>query len=362
MKVAILGSRGIPNRYGGFEELAEKLAIGLAKKGHEVVVYTIHNHPEKYWAYPGIKIVRIFNPEVFIGSFGQFFYDLGAILHAHRYKPDALLQLGYTSSSIWFRLLPRKSRIITNMDGLEWKRSKYTPTVQKFLRFAERLAARHSHLLIADNTEIQHYLHQGYPNQVIYIPYGADIPRESDVEVLKQFNVRPKWYHLLVARMEPENHIAEILEGVSLSKGHETILVVGGLNKYARLLRARFKNDKRIQFVGAIYDKEVLNALRTNSWLYFHGHSVGGTNPSLLEAMACSCRIVAHNNPFNHAVLANRAKYFTRPEDIAAIIDHPEPEAYWERNVRRNLSAIRDTYNWRVIVDQYELALQQSLR
>jgi glycosyltransferase involved in cell wall biosynthesis len=361
MKVAILGSRGIPNRYGGFEELAEKLAIGLANLGHDVIVYNPSDHPVKGWHHQGVTLVRIFNPENVLGSFGQFIYDFGASLHTRFAKPDVILQLGYTSSSIWLWLLPSKSRVITNMDGLEWMRSKYSMPVRKFLKLAEKWAAKHSHLLIADNPEIEHYLHQGFSNQVVYIPYGADLPKDFDPTVPSKYGVKAGNYHLVIARMEPENHIAEILEGVHLSLTTLPILVVGGMNKYARRLKSKYVNEKRIQFLDSIYDKETLNNLRYYSKFYFHGHSVGGTNPSLLEAMACRCRIVAHNNVFNRNVLKGNAWYFTNPEEVARHLNGDFYVGKWEERCRKNVSRIRDNFNWRIIVEQYEVAMQQII-
>ena len=361
MKVAILGSRGIPTRYGGFEELAEKLAIGLADRGHEVVVYNPSDHPVSGWKYPNVKLVRVFNPERFMGSFGQFVYDLGASIHTRWAKPDVILQLGYTSSSIWYWLLNPKSRVLTNMDGLEWQRSKYSRIVRKFLKQAERWAAKHSHLLVADNPQIEVYLHECFSNQVIYIPYGADIPKDFDETIPVKYGVVPGKYHLLIARMEPENHIEEVLQGFSQSNTAEHLLVIGGLNRYGKRMRKKFRNDKRIIFLGSLYRKEELNNLRYYSRLYFHGHSVGGTNPSLLEAMACNCHIVAHNNAFNRSVLRTNATYFYNAHDVQAAIEATYDEQQWDKLARKNVSAVRDRFNWRIIVEQYELAMQQLI-
>lgn len=360
MKVAILGSRGIPNRYGGFEELAEKLAIGLANRGHEVIVYNPSNHPIKGWKHEGVQLVRRLNPEFIMGSAGQFIYDLGASIDTRFKKPDVILQLGYTSSSIWFWTLPFKSRVVTNMDGLEWKRSKYSKTVQKFLLRAEKWAAKHSHLLVADNPEIEHYLHEKYTNQVVHIPYGANIPREPGTTALNHYNVEPGFYNVLIARMEPENHIEEIIEGHVNSTADDPLLVIGGTkNRYGRKLVRKYRSSKKVQFLEGIYDKSILDQLRFHAKLYFHGHSVGGTNPSLLEAMACSCVIVAHDNPFNRSVLKNHAWYFTNAFDVTACCNkkiHPKTKAAF---IKHNLSTIRDKFNWKVIIEQYEIALQQ---
>ncbi len=362
MKVAILGSRGIPNRYGGFEELAEKLAIGLSKRGHHVVVYNPSDHPVTNWQHKGVELVRIFNPEKFLGSFGQFVYDFGATLHTHKSKPDIILQLGYTSSSVWFWLLPRRAKIMTNMDGLEWKRSKYGSLVKKFLLLAERWAAKQSHLLIADNPEIEKYLHKKYINQVVYIPYGADIPPSTDPNLQDKHGVEAGKFNLVLARMEPENHIEEILEGVRTSQSTEITLVIGSTkNAFGQKLERKFRDEKRIRFLQGIYDKNELNALRQKARLYFHGHSVGGTNPSLLEAMACSSFIVAHQNAFNKSVLGQHAWYFKTSEDVAALINKKENVAKRATAIKSNLSRVRDTFNWRTIVDAYEIAMKQLM-
>lgn len=362
MKVSVIGSRGIPNRYGGFEELAEKLAIGLAQMGHEITVYNPHNHPIKNFDVPNVRIVRIFNPEKILGSFGQFFYDLGAIIHTWFAPPDIILQLGYTSSSIWFRLLPRRSRVVTNMDGLEWKRSKYGKLVQNFLLFAEKLAAKHSHLLVADHLAIEDYIHEKYQSQVVYIPYGADIPQETNSTILHKLSLKKGAYHVLIARMEPENHITEILEGVANSTNSMPLIVVGGTsNHFGKKLKRKFAHNTKIRFVGGIYNKEDLNELRLNAQLYFHGHSVGGTNPSLLESMACKCAIVAHNNIFNKGVLGKNARYFTQPEQIETLLNAPFDVVKADKMARANLKSIRDKYNWRIVIEQYELAMKQML-
>lgn len=361
MKVAILGSRGIPNRYGGFEELAEKLAMGLADAGHQVVVYNPSNHPVNDWKYPNVQVVSVFNPEDALGAFGQFIYDLNATRHTQKSRPQIILQLGYTSSSIWFWLWPRKCRIITNMDGLEWKRTKYSRPVQWFLKIAERLAANHSHVLVADNKGIESYLHEKYMGQVVHIPYGAHIPEGFNSAVLNDFNLAKKNYFLLIARMEPENNIQTILEGFVQTQVSQKLVVVGGLNAFGKKLKQKFASDERIVFTGAIYQKELLNNLRHYSALYFHGHSVGGTNPSLLEAMACGCHIAAHKNAFNRHVLGENACYFENAENVTQIIENQADAAFWRIAVRKNRAAVRDTYHWPTVVAQYELVMQQLL-
>ncbi|MCT4625275.1 MAG: DUF1972 domain-containing protein [Schleiferiaceae bacterium] len=359
MRIAIIGSRGIPNQYGGFEELAEHLSVFLAKNGHEVYVYNSHHHPYKEKMYNGVNIVHAYDPENAIGTAGQFIYDLNSILDARRKKLDIVLQLGYTSSSIWWWLMPKNARVITNMDGLEWMRTKYSSTVKKFLKRAESLAAKHSHLMIADNPEIEAYLSKQYKNQKIYIPYGAFIPTEFNDGHLKEFGVKAKDYFLAIARIEPENNIETLVKGILKSKSDTPLLIIGNIDTpFGKELQSKYKSDQ-IKYISAVYNKDKLNALRYYSKLYFHGHSVGGTNPSLLEAMACQCVISAHQNAFNQNTLGEDAYYFLDDTDIANSIDLQHDEEVEATFIKNNLSKVRDKFNWRVVSEQYEVAMQQ---
>lgn len=359
MRIGIIGSRGIPNRYGGFEELAEQIGVRLVKMGHDVYVYNGHRHPYGNKEFNGVKIIHKYDPEHRFGTVGQFIYDLNQIIDSRSRNLDVILQLGYTSSGIWQWLMPRKTRIVSNMDGLEWKRSKYGSLTKKFLKRSERWVARHSHLLVADNPKIEDYLHEKYGNQTVYIPYGAEVIKSPDAAVLEPYSVEPGQYNLLIARMEPENHVLEILEGVAQSKDERIFLVMGNLEtRYGQSLVERFK-DSRIRFLHAEYNKTIVDNLRHFCHLYFHGHSVGGTNPSLLEAMACGALICAHDNPFNRSVLNENAYYFKNGEDVAHVLDSVEMNETTQGYIRKNTNLIRERYTWKSIAEQYELVMQQ---
>ena len=322
MKIAILGTRGVPNYYGGFEQFAEFFSVYLVEKGHEVYCYNSHNHPFQEKSFHGVNILHQYDPEYKLGTFGQFIYDFNCIKDARKRKFDVILQLGYTSNSIWFFLLPKKPLIITNMDGVEWKRSKYSKPVQQFLRFAERLAALSSDYLISDSIGIQKFLKERYKKESTYIAYGAHPFNEPNETILEEYNVEKENFNMIMARFEPENNLDMVLEGVSLSsEDNMSILVVGNHNtKYGEYLKNKFKTNENIRFLGAIYNLEHLNNLRFYSNLYFHGHSVGGTNPSLLEAMASKALVIAHNNDFNKGVLKENAFYFSNPQDVKNIL------------------------------------------
>ena len=180
LKIAIMGTRGIPNRYGGYEQVATYLAPGLAQLGHQVTVYNSHNHPYRGNNWNGVEIVHCYDPENNIGTAGQFIYDLNCIRHARKRNYDVILALGYTSSSVWGWLYPTHSIVISNMDGLEWKRNKYSFLVRKFLRYAEKLAIQYSQNYIADSRVIKDYLQEKYRVNAMYIPYGAAIHTMHD--------------------------------------------------------------------------------------------------------------------------------------------------------------------------------------
>lgn len=362
MKIAILGSRGIPNYYGGFEECAQQLSWRWREAGHQVSVYNSHRHPyaEKQWR--GVEIIHKYDPEHRMGSAGQWIYDFNCIWDARKRGFDIVLMLGYTSSSPWLNLLPAHSVLITNMDGLEWQRSKYSARVKSYLRWAEKQAVAASHLLIADALAIQQYLQKQYRSQIVYLPYGAEpLTEPPEAHFLERYNLQAGGYHLIIARLEPENNLACLLEGVEASESSRPTLVIGDHESpYGQKLKARFK-DPRIRFVKASYRKDKLNALRHYCHLYLHGHSVGGTNPSLLEAMACAAPILAHRNPFNQEVLGEDAAYFLDPTDVANALDHFERGPAQEAQIRQNLQKLEQRYHWPLIAEQYLVVFEQAL-
>jgi len=355
LRIAILGTRGIPNHYGGFEHISEYVSEGLVKRGHHVSVYNSHNHlyQEKTWN--GVEIIHCYDPEYLVGTAGQFIYDLNCLLDARKRKFDVLLIMGYTSSSVWGKLYPKKSAIITNMDGLEWKRSKYSKRVQNFLKYAEKLAVKHSKYYVSDSMVIKSYLADKYDINSRYIPYGADVFSNDEREQFDKEDALKEDYFLLMARMEPENNIETILEGFNRSHSSKKFKVLGDVsNRFGQYIGHKFKNDERIEFKGAIFDTAKVRSLQNNSYLYFHGHSVGGTNPSLLEAMASEALIAAHNNPFNQAVLHGDAYYFSNSGGVRELVENVQRKEPEKAMINNNLEKIKYQFNWESIIDQYE--------
>jgi hypothetical protein len=362
MKIAILGSRGIPNAYGGFEQCAEYLSKGFVERGHEVWVYNSHNHPYQEAKWEDVNLIHKYDPEYKIGTAGQFVYDFNCILDSRKRDFDVILQLGYTSSSISGDFLPSKSVIVTNMDGLEWKRSKFSSKVQNFLKWAERKGITTSDYLIADSVGIQAHIQESYDVDSYFIPYGAHPFNDPDIDVLKEYSVDTYQYHMLIARLEPENNIEIILSGFSKSNSKVPFLVVGKHETiFGNYLKDKFKGDKRIRFMGGIYNANHLDNLRYYSSHYFHGHSVGGTNPSLLEAMASHAFIIANDNIFNKAILEGDAYYFNTEEDVKQILEKTAKVENKDK-VQRNLERIENIYEWNQIIDTYEKYLLESFQ
>lgn len=361
MKIGILGTRGIPNHYGGFEQFAEFFATYAVSQGHDVFVYNSHTHPYKEKEFKGVKILHCYDPENKIGTVGQFIYDLNCILDARKRNFDVILQLGYTSSSVWYSLHPKKAFVITNMDGLEWKRTKYSKKVQKALQVAERLAVRKSDCLISDSIGIQKYIKEKYQKESCYIAYGAHNFHNPIPEILKEYQVGEGNYNMIMARFEPENNLDMVLEGVAMAEDKKSILVIGNNNtKYGTYLKNKFEAYANIRFLGAVYNLEHLNNLRYYSNIYFHGHTVGGTNPSLLEAMASKALIAAHRNDFNKGVLNKNAYYFSSAEEVKIILDTIKKSDNLQF-VENNYTAIASTFNWVKINEQYLQLFKECL-
>ncbi|RYY82450.1 MAG: DUF1972 domain-containing protein [Chitinophagaceae bacterium] len=329
LRIAILGTRGIPNRYGGFEQISETLAAGLVQRGHEVTVYCSALHPDKSSYWHGVRRILCADPEDRLGTFGQFLYDRNCLKHAR------------------------------NMDGLEWKRSKYSAPVRRFLRSAEAWAVRYSHSHIADSPVIKSYLDDQYGINARFIPYGANVQHHRSADALLPYQLAPYSYFMLMARMEPENHVLEILDGYMQSSSEKPMIVVGNTaNRYGQKLLQRFHSAPGIHFLGGIFNQEVVHQLRGQASLYFHGHSVGGTNPSLLEAMASGALIAAHRNPFNEAVLAKDAYYFSHPSEVAHLILQLQGTDEERRtSVQQKIAA---QFNWERVIDQYEQIIHET--
>jgi glycosyltransferase involved in cell wall biosynthesis len=308
-------------------------------------------------------VKHVWNPELTVGTAGNFIYDYLCMRDAIKNKADILLVLGYTTASVFFPFMGfGRSVVVTNMDGLEWKRDKWSDTIKKLALWFEKLGAKHSNHLVSDNEKIREYLLNAYGRDSTFIPYGCEPFTKPDPSALTGYGVQPGAYAIVIARMEAENNVAMILEGYLKSQCKDPILVVGNMvTGYASMLSEQYGSDKRIRFMGGIYNQEDLNNLRHHAKYYFHGHSVGGTNPSLLEAMASSVYVVAHGNEFNRSVLGSDASFFMSADEVCSFVDSFMPGDHVVRSIQSNLKKVREQYNWNAIADQYESLFKKVL-
>lgn len=365
MKIAILGTKGIPNNYGGYEQFAEYISGRLVERGHEVTVYNPSFHAFKEKKFNGVTIIRKFSPEKLIGGSANFIYDFLCLKDALKRDFDIIYEAGYHSVAYSYKLLGvRKIKhpvILTNMDGLEYNRSKWNNFTQNLIRKLEKIAIAESPYMISDNLGIQEYYKKNFSRDSYFISYGADPVEHFDDSVLKSYSLEKFSYLMLVARLEPENNIEIVLKGY-VSSGSALPFIVVGNNKtaYGKYLEQTYGSE-RIRFVGGIYNKSSLDSIRHFATGYFHGHSVGGTNPSLLEAMACKCFILAHDNPFNRMVLFDSALYFKNDSEVSSQIKNIESlrALHVEKFRQENDERIRKEYNWDRIVTQHEQLFEE---
>ena len=348
-RVYISGSRGIPNRYGGYEELVDHLARGLSAKGWRVDVATSSTHPVTEWSHPGIRRRTHYDPEPWMGSAGQFLYDLLSIRDAASQLPDAHLSLGTTSSAPWLAIKPLRGRapLALHLDGLEWMRGKYRPAVQRYLKWAERSAAGAADLLIADHPEMARYAAR-YPKPCSEIAYGVDDPKPA-LDLDPSLGLQPGEYALVIARLVPENHVRVAAEALS---SLAPVVVVGPFDNPEGRALQQLPN---VRLLGGQFDAGLLDSLRAHCGLYIHGHSAGGTNPSLLQAMAAGCAIAAHDNAFNRGILGDSVHYFTAEGAHEALAT-----AWTQRGTlpRDHRATLNRGYRWPVVVAQYDAVLK----
>ncbi len=359
MKIAILGTRGIPNAYGGFEQFAEFISHGLTEIGHEVTVYNPHFYKPELKKIGKVNIVHIYCPEHSIGASAHFIYDYLCLKHAVKNDFDIVYEAGYATSSIAYRLKRKgkKPYIVTNMDGIEWKRDKWNGLTKLFIKYCEGLAILRSDYIVADNEGIKTYLDNKYDIDSRFLPYGADLATNFDYNVLRDLNLEKNKFLLIVARIEPENNIHMMMTAYDKAQPDLPLIIVGNhTGKYAKELENQFRHNENIRLVGGVYDKAKLDALRTSALCYIHGHKVGGTNPSLLEAMAADAYILAYENLFNGPVLNSNALFFKNADELASLLrtaanDRAINETRFRENNRK---LINEKYSWNHIIRQYD--------
>ena len=361
LRVAILGGKGIPARYGGFETFAEQLSLGLVRQGVDVTVYAEGSGADVN--HDGVR-VRYVRP-LPLGAASVVAYDVQCLWRARR-SFDVVYMLGYGAA--WGCFIPRLwgTRVWVNMDGLEWARSKWHPVVKAYLRLMERVMAQTVDRVIADAKAIKRYYEDKYPTGApcSFIPYGAQgVPVLDAKGLLKRYGLSADRYFLVVARMEPENHIHEIIRAHQQWSGDCPLVVVGDHtadNAYCRWICQQ--RSPSIVLLGAVYDADQLAALRSGALAYVHGHSVGGTNPSLLESMWYGSVVVAHDNVFNREVLGDEGLLFSSEDGLANRYQQITEMTHSQKihRKRRTREIVLDRYQWPQVVADYVTLLHQE--
>ena len=359
----ILGTHGVPAAYGGFETAAENIALVLRDRGWRVVVYCqeLGSGPIRYDEWNGIERVTISVPRE--GWLGTSQFDLLSIRHAARYR-DVCLTLGYNTAI--FNLLQRIKGIpnVINMDGIEWSRSRWGRFRQSILWTNERIACWTGNELIADHPEIHEYLlTRARASKITTITYGAHAVTEAPTEPVTDRGLEPGQYLTLICRPIPENSVLELVQGFSRSERGVKLAILGDYDRsdeYHRLVLNAASDE--VAFLGAVFDSAAVQSLRLHSVGYLHGHTVGGTNPSLVEAMAVGNPIIAHNNAYNRWVAQDGALYFADTAEADAQIT----ELLGNSALRASLGAASrrrhaEEFTWEHVAGQYESLLLKAV-
>lgn len=361
--VRILGTRGVPAAHGGFETFAEYLALYLANKGWDVIVYcqVDGRGPVFEDSWHGIRRVNI--PIHIAGAAGTIIFDLKSTWHASKSKA-LVLTLGYNTAIFCLIYRLRGVKNLINMDGIEWHRQKWGKFAKLWFWLNDWAGSWLGNHLIADHPEIARHLESRVnAAKITTIPYGANKVESVDSRYIEHYGLHAGSYAILIARAEPENSILEVVKAWSRERRNARLVVLGKYetdHAYQRTVKAAASDE--VLFPGAIYDKNVVESLRYFSMAYIHGHQVGGTNPSLVEALAAGSPVLAHDNKFNRWVAGSGAVYFSNEDECAEKIknilsNQPLREAMREASLKRHAQS----FTWKEVLLNYENLLQKFL-
>ena len=359
-KVAIIGTVGLPACYGGFETLTAYLVKHLHQE-HDLTVYCSgkkYPKAERRSHYESAKLVYL--PFEANGA-QSIIYDCLSILHAVLFA-DVLLILGVPGGILlpfvkWFT----KKKIIISIDGIEWRRDKWNRYAKWFLRWSESLAVRFSHADISDNDAIQNYTARAYSTRSRVIEYGGDHARKQPITdaAREKYPFLAQPYAFKVCRIEPENNVHLVLGAFAELPSYPFVLVGNWNNSaYGRQLRQEFGQCPNLHLLDPIYDQTQLDILRSNCHVYVHGHSAGGTNPSLVEAMCLGLPVLAFDVSFNKATTEHKAVYFSDKAEFKKHISETRIRTW--KALGQEMQAIADSrYNWSVIAKKYNYLINK---
>ena len=367
-KIAIVGARGIPANYGGFETFAEEIAVHLVKMyGYEVTVVCDaeqKQHNEAMDMYQGVNLR--YSSYAKGGNAIRFYRDsIKQVLDDH----DIIYSCGPAGGLFGFMVRKHGKIMMTNPDGLNSRRSKWSLPVQIAFRAFEFVASRFSDWVVCDSKAIETYIRQSYGCKYTFVAeYGAytnPYMNETEVsnKILVSYGMKSGEYHLVVSRLEPENNVEAIVSGFQQAERKWPLIIVGNLQQTDFVQELQHIAGEQVHFVGGIYDKKELSVLRAHSTTYLHGHSVGGTNPSLLEAMGSRNLCICHDNPFNREVVAEHGLFFKNADEVSQCIERVEQSPQDYAGIRDGaLARVVDYYNWENMADKYHDIFSQALR
>lgn len=350
-KVAILGTQGVPAKYGGFETLVENI---IGDNCSDDIKYTVFcsskDMPAKIKEYKGAELRYVCLRANGVQSIP---YDILSMMRSMR-KYDTILILGVSGCIFLpvFKLFCRK-RTIVNIDGLEYRRAKWKKWVRKYLKLSEKIAVRFADVIITDNKGIQDYVKTEYKKDTTLIAYGGDhalidITKEREAEILQQYSLEKEGYSLSVCRIEPENNCHITLE--AFKNSNKRLVFIGNWerNGYSKKLKEEYSSCSNITLLNSIYNLEILYTLRNNASYYIHGHSAGGTNPSLVEAMFFGRPILAFDVIYNRETTQQKARYYTTANELKNLLEEGVDNGKELRDVACS------QYTWAQIAKEYE--------
>lgn len=361
MKIAIFGARGIPAKWGGFDTFVTNLAPRLVRRGHDVTVFCMPKYslPEKPEFYEGVRLIYL--PTIY-GKFTEtFLHELFSSLYALlRLKTfDLYYVLGCRSSVVYLLHDWLGRMLVINTDGLDWTRRKWGRFARLFLKFNYWIARRIGKHLVSDSFELKKYYLEQWNRETVFLTNGGEIVEHKDPSVVRQYNLEPGDYFLVACRIEPENNIDIILREFEQTSIPQKLVIAGGANYKSKLIETlQQSRDERVVFLGPVYQEGHIEQLHLHCYAYLHGHEVGGTNPSLLKAMACGNVIVAHNVRFNREVLGGHGVLWEKdPGDLKSKLEdvHANYSRYQRDLPSRCIERIRTYYSWDKVGRDHEL-------
>jgi glycosyltransferase involved in cell wall biosynthesis len=362
VKVTLMGTRGVPALYGGFETAVEEIGKRLVVRGYDVTVYC-RNPGQKIRHYEGMTLVNA--PALRHRITETLSHTTISTAHAIiKDHPDVVLLLNAGNAPLLKPLKAARIPTAIHLDGLESKREKWRGAGAKYYRWAESAAVRWGQEVIADAQAIADYVKAEYGRDCVVIPYGADVIDPGDAR-LHDVGVESDGYHLVVARFEPENHVLDAVHAYRMSHETRPLLVIGSApysQWYVDKVHEAARDDPRIRFLGGIYDQALLDQLYANARTYIHGHSVGGTNPSLLRAMGAGAPVLGYDVEFNREVTAGQALFWADADALTPLLDSiadglRDDELASFRTAGRQ--RVTDVYQWDMVTDDYERLIQR---